>query len=79
MLCHASSMTNSKMPTKRQANVGELLLPMATPSSWMNKVDYSMDSDPSLACMRQLYKLYNCSGSAIRDIKVVREGSYNDC
>ena len=35
------------------------------------KVDYSMDSDPSLACMRQLYRLYNCSGSAIRDITVV--------
>ena len=30
-----------------------------------------MDSDPSLACMRQLYRLYNCSGSAIRDITVV--------
>ena len=35
------------------------------------QVDYSMDSDPSLACMRQLYRLYNCSGSAIRDITVV--------
>ena len=38
---------------------------------WMNKVDYSLDSDPSLACMRQLYRLYNCAGSIIRDIKVV--------
>ena len=38
---------------------------------YITKVDYSMDSDPSLACMRQLYRLYNCSGSAIRDITVV--------
>ena len=34
-------------------------------------MDYSLDSDPSLACMRQLYRLYNCSGSAVRDISVV--------
>ena len=39
---------------------------VSTNKFWMNKVDYSMDSDPSLACMRQLYKLYNCSGSAVR-------------
>ena len=39
---------------------------VSTNKFWMNKVDYSLDSDPSLACMRQLYKLYNCSGSAVR-------------
>ena len=38
---------------------------------WMNKVNCSLDSDPSLACMRQLYRMYNSAGSAIRDIKVV--------
>ena len=38
---------------------------------WINKVDYSMDSDPGLACMRQLYRLYNCAGSVIRDVTCV--------
>jgi len=38
---------------------------------WINKVDYTMDSDPSLASMRQLYRLYNCGGSCVRDISVV--------
>jgi len=38
---------------------------------WINKVDYTMDSDPSLACMRQLYKIYNCGGSCVKDISVV--------
>ena len=44
---------------------------ISTNKFWMNKVDYSLDSDPSLACMRQLYRLYNCAGSAVRDITVV--------
>ena len=47
---------------------------------WINKVDYSLDSDPSLACMRQLYRMYNCAGSAVRDITVVpisRSSVYN--
>ena len=47
---------------------------------WINKVDYSLDSDPSLACMRQLYRMYNCAGSAVRDVTVVpvcRSSVYN--
>ena len=47
---------------------------VSTNKFWMNKVDYSMDSDPSLACMRQLYKLYNCSGSFVRS----SEGNINN-
>ena len=47
---------------------------VSTNKFWMNKVDYSMDSDPSLACMRQLYKLYNCSGSLVRSLE---GSSYN--
>jgi len=47
---------------------------------WINKVDYTMDADPSLACMRQLYRLYNCAGSCVRDVSVVpihKMSSYN--
>ena len=47
---------------------------------WINKVDYSLDSDPSLACMRQLYRMYNCAGNAVRDVTVVpvcRSSVYN--
>ena len=34
-------------------------------------MDLSLDSDPSLACMRQLYRTHNSGGSSVRNITVV--------
>ncbi|XP_023323512.1 F-box/WD repeat-containing protein 5 isoform X2 [Eurytemora carolleeae] len=37
---------------------------------WINKVNFADECEPSLACMRQLYRMYNCAGSSLRNITV---------
>ena len=44
---------------------------VSTNKLWMNKVDYSMDADPALACMRQLYRTHNAGGSTAKNLMVV--------
>jgi hypothetical protein len=39
--------------------------------SFVLKVDLTLDSDPGLACMRQLYRTHNCGGASVRSMAVV--------
>ena len=41
---------------------------------WINKVDLTLDSDPGLACMRQLYRTHNAGGCTVRQVLVGPRG-----
>ena len=46
---------------------------------WINKVDLTLDSDPGLACMRQLYRTHNAGGCTVRQVLVGPQAGVKSC